>query len=112
LTNRATYAVIRTTNLATALSAFRDRFGADPVAVIVNAGLVEQIEAALGGEQIPVLANGGALLGELWLEQPAVDCETAVEVLRSLAACVSQAQRGGPVSETRQLALELMEVEQ
>ena len=110
LTTRAVYAVIRTANLGKALSAFRDRFGCNPVAVIVNAGLVEQIEAALDGKRIPVVANGGVLLGELWLERPAVDVRAAAKTLRSLTMRVTEAQRlGGPTSPARQLAL--MEVE-
>ena len=115
---RAVYAVFRTGNLGQALVSFRDRFDADPVAVVVNAQLVDEMAAALisVGLDVPVATSGGCLLGELWLQRDitsAVDCQRAAVALRSLTARVSAAQRTGePMAKerARQLVLE-MEVE-
>ena len=89
------YAVSRGKTLGAALEQFRELFGADPVAVIVNAGLVDETAAAVigGGLGIPVMSSGGALLGELWLQRPAVDVKAAAETIRSLTARVSAAHR-------------------
>ena len=117
---RAVYAVSRGKTLGDALAAFRDRFGRDPVAVAVNVTLVEQVEAAVIGHGlgISVASNGGALLGELWLQRPAVDYEAAVEVVRSLTSRCDRARRTAEPMSTeraRQMALalemELSEVE-
>lgn len=44
---RPTYATARTASVTAALAAFHARFGVVPVAVVVNVGAVEQVEAAL-----------------------------------------------------------------
>ena len=114
--SKAVYAVIRGGSLEGALNRFRGQFGRDPVAVIVNAGLVEQaIEAVeVIGLDAPVVANGGCLFGEWWLERPAVDVQAAAETARSLTARVAAAQRAAdPMTpeRARQLALLALEVE-
>lgn len=120
---RAVYVVIRTENLAYALARFRDKLSADPVAVVVNAAVMEKADTAetlilaldVAGLDIPVTTSGGCLLGEVWLQRPAVDVKAAAEALRphSLTARVSAARRTGTrmtAERARQLALE-MEVE-
>lgn len=113
---RATYAVARSGNLDGALARFRDRFNCEPVAVVVNVHQVDQVTAAVigAGLGIPVAGNGGALIGEFWLERPAVDVQAAAEALRphSLTARCDRARRTAePMTPERARQLILMEVE-
>lgn len=116
---RAVYAVSRGKTLEDALVTFRGLFNVEPAAVAVNVTLVEQtsVEVIGAGLGFPVVVNGGANLGEFWLEHPTVDCEAAVEVVRSLTSCCDRARRAAePMSaeRARQMALtleaELLEV--
>jgi hypothetical protein len=112
MSERATYAISRGHTLDAALERFRARFGCNPIAVVVNVGLIEQTTAALihTGLDVPVTSNGGVLLGELWLQRPAVDMVAEAIRPHSLAWRADRARRtAGPMSveRARQLALAL-----
>ena len=118
---RAVYAVSRGKTLEDALVTFRGLFNVEPVAVAVNVTLVDETSVAVigAGLDVPVVTNGGANLGELWLQCPAVDVQAAATLRpHSLISRCDRARREAePMTpeRARQMALaleiELSEVE-